>query len=101
MWTVSTNMPGYLPETDAEPFEADAEEAIEALLDEAERQLDDECCEGGDDCVTCSDRAFIESLRSAEGRADLRAALAERGDAAIWLESYANSFGGYVVLATA
>ena len=98
-YVIFHNMPGYLPDSDAplEAFEATVPMAIQFLLDEAEMLVDHiECADG--QCMECSDLAFIESLDSAEGRADLTSSLERHGEATIRLESYSNSFGCVVTL---
>jgi len=99
LYTITTNMPGYLSESDAESFEASPETAIAALIDEAEFQLDSDS-EYIDEAFY-SDQALVESFRNYEGRADLLAQLERNGEASIYLESYANGFGGFVRLALA
>jgi hypothetical protein len=100
LYTIATNMPGYLSESDAEPFDASPDEAIEALLDEAEVQLgdpDDEADPMGDELYN-GDTAVIELSRGSEGRGDLLFNLETFKVASIWLDSYANGFGAWVVL---
>ena len=95
-WTITTHMPGYLPEGDGvEPFDATADDAITALLDEAEFQVGEIDYE--DEIVT-SDLALIDSYRVGDGRGDLLFLLDRDGEVSIRLESYANGFGGYVSL---
>lgn len=96
-WTITTAMPGYLPEGDgAEPFEATADDAITALLDEADFQVGDEGID--DDEIVASDRALIEQYRRGEGRGDLLFLLNRDGEVGIRIESYANWFGATVLL---
>lgn len=98
-YQIHTAMAGmFLPEGDTAPevFEATPEMTIAMLLDEAEEQLGDE--PDWDDEVLASDRAFVESLRGAEGRGDLLHALSTSGSVAVGLESWSNGFGGIVML---
>jgi hypothetical protein len=100
-YIVTVNMPGYSPEGDSvESFEALPTAAIDALLDEAFHALDAECCEDFDpaECMTCSDRAYIDTLRGSEGRADLLFTLEQHREVSIRIESFANSYGGIVTL---
>lgn len=95
-WIITTHMPGYLPNGDsAEPFDATLDDAIAALVDEAEYQLDEW---DDEDEVLASDYALVQSYRGMEGRGDLRFTLERTGEASIYLESYANWFGGIVTL---
>lgn len=95
MFVLFVNMPGHLPDEVPEPFEATEDQAIDALLSEAIDQLDED---GEDDEVVASDRAFVQSFNTFDGRADLVFVLRMAGEVGIRLESYANSFGGVVTL---
>lgn len=99
-WTITTHMPGYLPENIDEPFEATDEEALDALLDEADFQLDGigDYDDADENEAWTSDVALFESYRRGEGRADLLAMLRDERSLSLRMESYANGFGGYVTL---
>ena len=98
-WIITVNLPGYLPNGDnVEPFEAELPEALDALLDEAEYQSDHEHESDDDECESCSDEAFIASLRRGEGRGDALFALTRERRLSIRLDGYANSFGLMVEL---
>jgi hypothetical protein len=95
---ITTEMAGgYLPDGDTppEPFDATIDDAIGALLDEAEFQLGDDWDE---DAIEASDLAFIQSLRGHEGHGDLLATFIQNRTVGVGIESYANGFGGTVRL---
>jgi len=94
---ITLALPGCLPEGDlVEPFTATLDDAVTALLDEADQVLDRDDCDGGE--AWSGDLALVESYRGAEGRGDLIWVLAEHGEVSIPLESYANDFGAHLTL---